>query len=85
MTNNLQFVENLLDWSVEDVELLSIRSRGTYARTLKPMADSAPRKWEMINYGIALAGLALIAGIVFARRRKLEPIRLTPANDETEE
>lgn len=84
-SNNLQFVQNIVDWAVEDVDLLSIRSRGAYARTLKPMDKSTRFSWEAINYGIAFAGLVLIAGIVFARRRKLEPMALTPSGKKSKE
>jgi ABC-2 type transport system permease protein len=38
--NNLQLVQNAVDWSTEDLELLNIRARGTHARVLKPMEKS---------------------------------------------
>ena len=35
--NPLQLVANCIDWSLEDRDLLSIRGRGHFARTLLPM------------------------------------------------
>ena len=81
--NSLQFVQNLVDWSVADTDLLTIRSRGTYARTLKPMEETARKKWEYLNYGIALLGLFGIVGIVWLRRRGLKPMPV-PADDKRE-
>ena len=36
--NNLQFMQNAVDWSVEDLELLGIRSRGGQTRGGLPMS-----------------------------------------------
>ena len=77
MQGNLRFIQNLVDWSLADVDLLSIRSRGSYTRILDVERD-AEGKWEWINYLIAVLGLFLIAGISFVRRRTLTPIALLP-------
>ena len=61
--NPLQAIENSLDWSTEDRALLSIRSRGQFARTLKPMDEGDKSIWEIINYVIALLGLLTIYGL----------------------
>jgi ABC-2 type transport system permease protein len=61
-TNALQLVENSLDWSTEDRSLLSIRSRGHFARTLDPLTDTQKQRWEILNYLFALLGLLLIYG-----------------------
>lgn len=78
--NPLQAIENSLDWSTEDRALLSIRSRGQFARTLKPMEDSEKNIWEIINYAIALLGLATIYGLYrYVRntdRQQLKEIKL---------
>ena len=58
--NPLQLVANCLDWSLEDRDLLSIRGRGHFARTLIPMEKEVRMFWEYLNYGLALAGLLLI-------------------------
>lgn len=78
-TNNLQLVENLVDWSVADVDLLTIRSRGTFARTLLPMEPSTRAFYEYGNYGIVVLALALMVIVSTSRRRRLAPIQLDPA------
>ena len=60
--NSLQFLENVVDWALEDRALLSIRSRAHFARTLVPMTREQKAFWEYLNYGIVLMGLALIYG-----------------------
>lgn len=76
--NSLQFLQNTVDWSVEDLDLLSIRSRGTSARLLNPLPESQETFWEGLNYGLAL--LALIGvGVMWRMRRKNEqPMELVP-------
>ena len=64
---NLQLVQNLVDWSVEDTDLLQIRTSGAFARTLKPMEAAARTKWEIGNYLVVLGALMAVA--VFSRRR----------------
>jgi ABC-2 type transport system permease protein len=56
-TRPLEFLQNVLDWSLEDQGLLSIRSRASFARTLVPMEHSAQLLWEYLNYALALLGL----------------------------
>ena len=80
--NNLQLLQNLVDWAVADVDLLSIRSRGTFARTLEPLDDSARGRWELINYALVVVALGLLVGGVFIRRRRLEPMTLADPKDE---
>jgi ABC-2 type transport system permease protein len=76
--NSLQFLQNAVDWSVEDLDLLSIRSRGTQTRVLTPMASGDQRFWEVLNYVLALAGLATIGGVWYVRRRNERPMELAP-------
>jgi ABC-2 type transport system permease protein len=78
-TSSLQLAQNVADWSVADVDLLSIRSRGTYARTLKPMDEATRSTWEGINYGLVLLGLGLVVGVSFVRRRSIRPMKLVEA------
>jgi ABC-2 type transport system permease protein len=57
-TKPVEFLQNTVDWSLEDRGLLSIRSRAQYARTLVPMEHGSQLFWEYLNYGLALLGLA---------------------------
>lgn len=74
--SNLQLVENLVDWGVEDTDLLSIRSRGTFARTLVPLDADEALKWELINYGLVVVALAIIVLVTLGQRRNMRPIDL---------
>ena len=73
--SNLNFVLNLVDWALADTQLLSIRSRGSYTRTLD-IDDEGGSKWELINYAIALVALGLFIGITLLRRNTLRPFAL---------
>ena len=61
--NPLQLVANCIDWSLEDRDLLSIRGRGHFARTLLPMDKETRMLWEYLNYGLAAAGLLAVWGL----------------------
>jgi ABC-2 type transport system permease protein len=74
--NNLQFMQNAVDWSVEDEDLLSIRSRGTYARLLKHLEKNQQSFWEGLNYGLVLLALLVIGGVWTLRRRREQPMPL---------
>jgi ABC-2 type transport system permease protein len=61
---NLQLLQNLVDWSTEDTDLLGIRSAGAFARTLDPTTDEERDLWTWAQVGVAfalLAGVALVA------------------------
>ncbi len=75
---NLQLVQNLVDWCVEDVELLDIRTRGSYARMLKPEDEYSSRRWEWGNYAAALLAVIAIGAGTLGRRRRVRPIPLDP-------
>lgn len=77
--NNLQFVQNAVDWSVEDTDLLSIRSRGSYTRLLDPLDERHQTTWEMGNYLVALLALFLTGGLWYVRRRNERPMELAPS------
>jgi len=80
--NSLSFIQNTVDWSVEDLDLLTIRSRGTGTRVLSPEAEASQSLWEGINYGLAFAGLAIIAIIWWALQRSEQPMELIPPREE---
>ncbi len=72
---DLQLVQNLLDWSVEDTDVLSIRSTGAFARTLRPLSESEARGWEIASYA---ATLFMLIGVTLAPRRHRRRIRAIP-------
>ncbi len=76
--NNLGFLQNSVDWAVEDEDLLSIRSRGSQARLLMPLTHQQQTFWEWLNYAIALFALILISLYGGLRRRKEKPMILEP-------
>jgi ABC-2 type transport system permease protein len=79
---NLQFVQNAVDWAVEDDDLLSIRSRGTYARLLNDLDSSQHSFWEGLNYGLVLVALAAVGVVWQLRRRGEEPMELVGPGQE---
>ncbi len=82
--SNLQFFANAIDWFTEDVSLASIRSRGSAARILPPVAEAAQNRWVLINYAVAIIGLLLIGGVWQIQRRAEQPIELIPPAGERE-
>lgn len=71
-TNTVQLLANVVDWSLEDRSLLSIRSRGHFNRTLSPMESAAQAKVEYLNYGLAALGIFVVAVVARLRRRRRE-------------
>jgi len=59
--NPVELMQNTVDWSLGDRELLSIRSRGQFSRTLLPLDKQSRLIFEYLNYALGLAGLGLIA------------------------
>ncbi len=76
--NSLQFIQNTVDWSVEDLDLLTIRARGSASRVLAPMSESQQSVWEYGNYIIALLALIAIGFIWYTMQRNETPIELNP-------
>jgi ABC-2 type transport system permease protein len=72
--SNLQFIQNAIDWAVEDTELLAIRSGGASARTLVPMTDGERSIAEWTAYGAVGFPLLLVVGWPRWRRRRQQPI-----------
>jgi len=66
-TQPIEFLQNAIDWSLEDPGLLSLRGRTQLARTLEPLDEGRQQLWEYLNYGLALGGLVL----VWAWRRRV--------------
>ncbi len=61
----IQYVQNAVDWALDDAGLTAIRSRAQYARTLDPAVRGQRLFWEYLNYGLA----ALLLACVWAWRR----------------
>ncbi len=70
----LELFMNTLDWALQDDQLLSIRSRAHFNRTLPPMERRAQAMIEYFNYGLAVLWLALLGiahwGLSLLRRRR---------------
>jgi ABC-2 type transport system permease protein len=65
----VELLLNTLDWALQDDELLKIRSRAHYNRTLPPMERQGQAIIEYFNYGFALLWLGLLAAIHWLRKR----------------
>ena len=74
--NSLQFLQNAVSWSTEDLDLLTIRSSGTSARLLADMNESQQTFWEGLNYAIALLALVAIGVVWNLRNKREEPMEL---------
>lgn len=61
-TTPVEFLQNAIDWSLEDRGLLALRGRTQFARTLAPLPAGDQMAWEYLNYALALAGLAGVWG-----------------------
>ena len=61
-TKPLDFVQNTIDWSLEDRGLLALRGQTQLARTLIPMTPDEQRLWEWLNYALAVIALVIIWG-----------------------
>jgi ABC-2 type transport system permease protein len=57
----LELFMNTLDWALQDEQLLDIRSRAHFNRTLPPMERKVQLMIEYLNYSFALLWLLLIA------------------------
>jgi len=58
--NPLELLENAIDWSLEDRDLLAIRGRSHFSRPLRPLDQASQLFFEYLNYGLAIAGLAIV-------------------------
>jgi ABC-2 type transport system permease protein len=62
------FLQNLIDWSLEDTALLSIRSAGAFAKTLRETEAEERQRLEWMNYFIVFALLGIVFGSTYTRR-----------------
>ena len=68
----VELFNNVLDWALQDKQLLEIRSRSHFNRTLPPMEQNLRVSLELFNYIAALSWLLLLvaANWLLARRRR---------------
>jgi ABC-2 type transport system permease protein len=64
----LDLFKNTLDWALQDEQLLKIRSRAHFNRTLPPMERKAQLLIEYFNYGLALLWLVILALVTWLQR-----------------
>ena len=76
-TAPMEFLQNTIDWSLDDHGLLDIRSRAQFARTLMPMKLNDQLFWEYMNYGLALTGLI----VVWLWRARMKKKKLAQYNE----
>lgn len=69
-TRPLEFVQNTIDWALDDTGLTAIRSRAQFARTLRPLEHSSQLFWEYLNYALAILGLLSVGIWRWQVRRK---------------
>lgn len=80
--NNLNLLQNAVDWSVEDTDLLSIRARGSFTRVLAPMTERQQTTWELGLYAVSLAALVGVYLFWVWRKRNEKPLELLPPGPE---
>jgi ABC-2 type transport system permease protein len=76
---NLAFMQNLIDWTNLDNEMLQIRSRGATSRRLGEIPQASRVTIEVANYLAAAAILLGLAAWFHWRRRHTVPVRDTAA------
>ena len=79
--NNVQFIQNGIDWAVEDADLAAIRGRGAGVRLLDPLTEQEQTTWEIGNYLVALLLVAGVGGWFLLRRRNEQPMQLEPSDE----
>jgi ABC-2 type transport system permease protein len=76
--NSLQFMQNAVDWSAEDLDLLSIRAHSSTVHILNPMTEQQQSFWEGLNYALALLALLGIGLLWRWQQRNEQPMELNP-------
>jgi len=71
---NLAFVQNLIDWTNLDNDMLGIRSKGAAARRIEPVERGTEVTIEAVNYALPVALLLALAAYSVVRRRGAVPI-----------
>lgn len=66
----IHFIQNAIEASLDDSELLALRARSQNASTLPPLTRTERRFWEAANYLMALLGLGLVWLLARWRRQR---------------
>jgi ABC-2 type transport system permease protein len=66
----LELFNNTLDWALQEEQLLQIRSRAHFNRTLPPMEQQLRVSLELLNYAGAVAWLAFLALLFWVQGRR---------------
>lgn len=80
--SNVELVHAAVDWALADTDLLEIRSHTAAQRAIR----TPPEEREMyrtINVAIAIAGLFLVVGLSWLRRRAVTPIVVVQTGKES--
>lgn len=79
-TNNLLLIQNAVDWSVADTDLLAIRARGKATRVLNILSDQEKTGWEIGSF--ITSGLLLIAIYFYwqMQKKKVKPLFSAESN-----
>jgi len=79
--NSIKLLQNAIAWATEDLDLLTIRTRGTSVRVLAPLDDRARSMAEAANYVLAFLALLMLGVVWSVRLRNEKPVELLPAHE----
>jgi len=71
---NLRFIENVIDWTGLDNEMIGIRARGLASRHLERVDRRTEVALEVVNYAIPVILLMGLGGYLYWQRRHAAPI-----------
>ncbi len=74
--NSIKLLQNAIAWATEDLDLLTIRTRGTSVRVLASLNDQARSMAEAANYVLAFLALILLGVVWSVRLRNEKPMEL---------
>ena len=71
---NLAFMQNLIDWTNLDNDMLGIRSRGAARRRIEGVERGTEVMIEIVSYAIPVTLLLALAAFSIVRRRGAIPV-----------
>jgi ABC-2 type transport system permease protein len=77
---NLAFVQNVIDWSTLDNDLVGIRARGLAARHLQRLESSTEITIEVVNYLVPVLLLLVLGAYRMWLRRNATPVVAAPGS-----